>query len=428
MTSLLSSVSGHLGRGLMLGTLLPTAIFVALGTLLMPNDVAAIGTTSIFGIVLPESDAIRFSFVVIAISGALYHANTMLIQLYEGYPWQRSTVGAWRTAVHRRRRENAEARWLGYPRIIRALGQDPLGLAAQSYRSAQGRALMEFPDDPSSILPTTLGNVIRAFETYPRSRYGMSAIPLWPRLIAVMDAPFADGISQAKTAFDFMLNSSFLSAALCVVHFAVTVARPFVLYSPIALATWIIQILALAGSAAAFYVLAVGRARAWGEMVRAAFDLYRWALLEQLGYRDRPKTLAEERATWETISQPMIFPPMPGSTSRDYEPRGTVLTTKPAKADVTICRGIGFPDQWQRQTITVEVKGGSSAVTASSVFLTERLPNSFLYEWGSAQLNGKAATVTGTNPYCFHLGALDAGATLMLSFRVVPGLRDSKGA
>ena len=40
----------------------------------------------------------------------------------------------------------------------------------------------------------------------------MDGIALWPRLVADIETPLAATIDDAKIAFDFMINCSFLSA------------------------------------------------------------------------------------------------------------------------------------------------------------------------------------------------------------------------
>ena len=79
--------------------------------------------------------------------------------------------------------------------------------------SRHGRILSEsFPRNAEEILPTRLGNTIHAFEDYPDTRYGMDAVELWPRLVAKVDKEYRAVLDDAKASFDFMINSSVLSA------------------------------------------------------------------------------------------------------------------------------------------------------------------------------------------------------------------------
>ena len=216
MSTLLSTISGHFGRAIVLGALLPAAIFIALG-------VAAAALLFAPGqslLTLPTTvDAIGVSFLAAALAGVLFSLNYPLIRLFEGYPWRKTPPGRWRTGHYRRRYEADRRRLAELPALIRAAGrQDGDGSEAARLHAEQSRLARRlrsgYPETADLMLPTRLGNVIRSFEQYPQEQYGISGIPLWPRLLAVVDEGYLALLGDAKATFDFMLNSVVLNGLL----------------------------------------------------------------------------------------------------------------------------------------------------------------------------------------------------------------------
>ena len=172
------------------------------------------------------------------------------------------------------------------------------------------------------MLPTRLGNAIRAFEAYPTDQYGIAAITIWPRLVAVIDKEYAGAIAEQKTSFDFMLNSSALAITCAAMLAIVGVTLPVPFASTGWLLLWTAQIAALIALSYWCYEGAIGRAVAWGQMIKGAFDLFRHDLLKKLGYTTMPTTMSEERRVWRVLSQQIIFGDAPrpraGVRARHY--------------------------------------------------------------------------------------------------------------
>jgi len=315
MTSLLSAISGNFSRSLVLGTFFPVALFVLLGVLLvvplLPGDVVALQPLAELD---KEWKTVAVTGVALLMTGLLYNLNTPVIRFYEGYPWRQSWLGQWRTAVHVRRMQRAELLRPALRRLAQAVRaddpRDPRIAEWNAFQSELGRTLKaEYPISATEVLPTRLGNVVRSFEEYPRWRYGMSAIPLWPRLVAVIDKEYAAVVEDAKSSLDFMLNCSLLSGLLAGILLFAGLLAPARVHP----GEWLAQVAVLAGAAYVFYTGSVARAHAWGAQVRGAFDLYRGDLLAKLGYGWKPATPDEEREIWRTISRQMVFgDPPPG--------------------------------------------------------------------------------------------------------------------
>ncbi|NJN65907.1 MAG: hypothetical protein HC884_03915 [Chloroflexaceae bacterium] len=133
-----------------------------------------------------------------------------------------------------------------------------------------------FPDDAQWLLPTSFGNTIRAFEVYPRVMYGVDAIPGWNRLLAVMPEAYAQLVDNEKAIVDFWVNM-WLASLLCLVEYVGvalythTIVAP--LLPPIALALLLFA-----------YLRARSAAVEWGDMFKAAFDVFLPDLHRKFGF------------------------------------------------------------------------------------------------------------------------------------------------
>jgi len=132
-----------------------------------------------------------------------------------------------------------------------------------------------FPDEEHWLLPTALGNTIRAFEVYPRVMYGLEAIQGWNRLLAVMSKEYRETVDSAKAQFDFWLNATVL-ALVVLVEFGM-----LAYYHWTAPSLWIPG-LAVVAAFVGFW-RAESAARGWGEYVKSAFDVYLPDLYAKLG-------------------------------------------------------------------------------------------------------------------------------------------------
>ena len=112
MNSILSVISGQFTRTLILSTFFPVMLFLAFGILavepLLPDGLP----------ILKAVQSLDIQWVVLAITAVavvltvfLYNLNTPIIRFLEGYPWQKSKLGAACTPKHRE--IAAEARFTG---------------------------------------------------------------------------------------------------------------------------------------------------------------------------------------------------------------------------------------------------------------------------------------------------------------------------
>ncbi len=196
---------------------------------------------------------------------------------------------------------------------VTKLYQDSLADSAldDAYNLALHEFYRRFPADRDLVLPTGLGNAIRAFETYSDRIYGVDAIPGWPRLAGVIPDSYAKGLDAARAEVDFFVNLTFVAAFIAVLALLHGVAGLGFLWrldwsaadSP---AIFFSAAIVAAAAAWAMYCGALERAQGWGELVCSAFDLYLPALAKQLGY-DLPATPDERRNFWDAMTSQWLY-------------------------------------------------------------------------------------------------------------------------
>ena len=241
---------------------------------------------------------------------------------------------------------------------------DRLGHELEEQRLHSHRTLfLDHPPDPETVMPTALGNVLKSAERYPWQRYRLDAVVIWSRLQPLLPAEFADLLQQAKTSLDLLLTLvtftwlfgvplalwTALRAAWPTSAPVITVLAALALaaYIPLlasrrtsrpvryaAAAVLVVAVVSLVVAqlsvpnlaravtvracvflllvaeitllAWALYRNAVQAGLGYGEKLKAAFDLYRWSVLEQLHLRT-PADLIDERVIWEQLSTIVLW-------------------------------------------------------------------------------------------------------------------------
>lgn len=229
--------------------------------------------------------------------------NQYVIRIFAGYPLQRliaslerrlnpggrpATVLLWPTTRNRVKRARLEA-----------------GASIESSTEAALRLNRYFPWQPNEVMPTKLGNVIKAFESYSFKAYGLDGPPNWTRVEALVTENEKEALAEALTTFAFWLNLIVLAlAATLYLLIGSVLARSGSNHSTVFLS--VATLAAGALLAWAFYCAALGAAVRWGASVRAAYDLHRLELYAQLGLR-RPRTAMEERAVARAANRASSF-------------------------------------------------------------------------------------------------------------------------
>jgi len=164
------------------------------------------------------------------------------------------------------------------------------------YNRLYARLYRTFPQTPARLMPTRLGNVIRAAEEYSQCVYHFDAPTVWPRLVQLLPSEFQARLEQSSTPLTAMLFCSTLSFLFAIIGGSVL----FFVSSQ-----WWLFLSAVAGGlllCSWCYESAVYRAVEYGTLIRTAFDLYRHELLKALRVPLPPSPL-EEWKLWPQLMQ-----------------------------------------------------------------------------------------------------------------------------
>ena len=426
MTTLLTSISGQFGKAILLGTLFPVLIvsilneLITLPLLSFGSDLQA----KLGRIALGEDKwaAVFLVFVVVVVTGFLYNLNVPIIRLYEGYPWKDSWVGwVWTRRKRELYRQTGPLR-LALRHLRRQLSaadpQNELIGELQSQQTALARYINgEMPDRENLVLPTRFGNVIRCFERYSDVAYGMDAIVLWPRLVGKIESGFASTIDEAKTSVDFMVHSSFLCAisGLAAIFIGVFTHAP---WSVASVLHWGWRSILFLGLAVVFYTFAIVRARAWGEQVKSAFDLYRFDLLKSLGYKQQPLTYFQEKALWHRISVQLLY-----ADSREkplsYQDAPTRISASPVGIQLDINRKVITSVVAGSLHVEITIENKDQKPT-DFVVLFETLPEGYKFIPDSARVSAGNLTLTSAVPPEMRIGVLNPSDRVTVSYAMKP--------
>jgi hypothetical protein len=218
-----------------------------------------------------------------------------IVMTYEGYGWgklwpfRRLTLRS-RLKLLRSKRE--------LERIRDRLASEPEGsprhgALRERYNDIWIRVVDTYPTDPANVLPTRLGNAIRAFERYAWDRYGIESMLFWTRLWPTFPEAYKEQVSDAQAAFTMSLHVVFLLHLISlelVVAFLVTLSAAPLLAAAILLAV-----------SRVVYEGAISQAIDWGYACNAGIDLYRRGYLRALELKP-PADLDSERRLWERVT------------------------------------------------------------------------------------------------------------------------------
>ncbi|MEV5721791.1 hypothetical protein AB0L41_48745 [Amycolatopsis mediterranei] len=167
--------------------------------------------------------------------------------------------------------------------------------------AAQRRAedkLQRYPRRPDAgkpetpLLPTALGNALRAGETSAGERYGLTTLVSWPRLYPLLSDKLATVHASARDSLD-------AAASFCVSFFVVFVIAVAALVDE-PKAYWIPAV--ALGLCCVSYIGSIAAAVTYTTYVRVAFDLHRFDLLKAM-HQKLPHTLSEEYNQFAQLSE-----------------------------------------------------------------------------------------------------------------------------
>ena len=249
----------------------------------------------------------------------LLSALDTIIMVYEGY-WDTERLSFLRDFKERRRRY--------YIKKIAAL-------------KASGNVLeihLRFPPATRTedVMPTRLGNLLKNAEMYPKLRYGMDAVVIWPRLYSVLPENMVKNFGAAATEMELMLIISVLGAAFAVLGGVV---------ASVLLPVKAVLICILVGALIAWlgYEGALLSALPYNRLIKAAFDIHRGTLLKTIGWIPAD-SYDKEKIQWDSISKLWRYGSPPGSQWK------STFGYKAQERETAVAKEDGFGYLWVKNT------------------------------------------------------------------------------
>ena len=313
---MLSSLPKLADRAFVLGALLPSLLFgVTVLFLFCDQPPASLIIDAFAGKDIGKAIYLLLALWAFAILISMF--NLPLYRFLEGYTFPKWLANLLKRR-HRKRLKGAQGEIKALYDLWAEKGPKFPHDKLERYMTARWNLVQWMPSQEQDILPTRFGNAIRAFEVYSRDIYGAESIVIWLRLVTVLPRSFLQLVQDARSQIDFLVNCCLFSVIISLLgaarlicsadwHKAQLPAHPK--FSELIATIEISWVFWIAGGLVAayfFYVWAVSRVPAWGNLVMSAFDCYLPALAGQLGF-NLPKTEAQRRIFWESLSQQLIY-------------------------------------------------------------------------------------------------------------------------
>ncbi|WP_157881501.1 hypothetical protein [Streptomyces phaeochromogenes] len=237
--------------------------------------------------------------LLIAASGVLAEQLARgALPVLQGY-WPRALSPLRKRLVARqwKRKETWDEQWAElYAQIDEAAQTEEDGTAAVDpglldQLLVHEQRLTEIPGHRGQVMPTRLGNVLRAGGTRVHDKYGLDAVRCWPTLWLLLPETTRTEVAGARTELD----SVAVWWTWTVLLTAWTVLTPWAL------------LLALGSSALARTALIASAVR-YADLVGAVFDVHRGLLYEALG-RPRPATPQDEITAGRELTAALLRGP-----------------------------------------------------------------------------------------------------------------------
>jgi hypothetical protein len=301
----------ELGIRFNLVSLLPTtALVLYILSLVRSGAVSGAPVPSDIPTNLSATQIGQLVFVVLVASLILQPFQLPLVRLLEGYAWAFSRTGTVLNAIavelQRRRLQRLDQKAYS----VAANAQE-----AQQQLLATVQRRTYYPRDPANLLPTKLGNALRAAEDRAGQRYGLDTNACMPRLYPYLSERLMQVLNDRRNQLD-------VAVRLCAVLLLAAVSSAPVLVGD---GWWLAVPAAMVLLAWVAYQGAVHAAVSYGQALYVAFDLHRFDMVRGLHYspppRERERAFNSElsqflRGEIDQMSHPYTHPDTPAGRSR----------------------------------------------------------------------------------------------------------------
>lgn len=229
--------------------------------------------------------------VLVAVGGLLVLTGSAVVVAQLTLPFLRLLEGYWPWPLSLAAPFAGEPRawWLRRQRArfdeLAGKPEEDLSAAEREQYIVADVRLRRAPPQPADWMPTRLGNILRAGETWPHEKYGLDAVVCWPRLWLVLEDGVKTELVEARRQLDL----------------AVTVLLWGLLLAAWVVLTWW-ALLAAAVIVAFAYWWAVRVAEVYADLVEAVYDDFRPGLYDALRV-EPPKNSTEEFDRGEELTR-----------------------------------------------------------------------------------------------------------------------------
>lgn len=225
--------------------------------------------------------------VVMVCTVAADHAAFSVIRVLEGY-WPRALARPFVQRLKRRHKRLDD-------RYQELMAKDDQGTATSEERTELAgieSRLAAMPGDPGRLMPTRLGNLLRAAEDGVTAKYGLDAVRCWAPLWLVLPELTRTELDATRAALDSAATWWLWSCLLLV----------WTVFTP-----W--AILVALAAAALTYAAVLAAGAQYGLQIDAAYALHRGLLYDALGL-PRPATAGAEQEAGEALTQALVHGPV----------------------------------------------------------------------------------------------------------------------
>ncbi len=298
--SVAEGLGGRLTERATLDLFVPAAIFWAGGiaTLLLHSNagfwgwglanLTAVDVTGLQNQILQLFNPSGFQQFLPVIGLVFFSALAVDRFVLPALQWTEGYLPTWLTPVRqalvKRRQRQLDRDRRRYDRL--AATYDVHSYAERSeYGELDRRLELRTPGTARDLMPTELGNILRAAETRPKDKYGLDVIVCWPRLWLVLPESAINELAAARADLDTAIRIGLWGGFFLVWSIWVWWAVPVA-----------VLVIFLA------YRSALGAAGPYGNLIESAFDMYRMTLYEKAGWSPPGKLLAEEIAHGKALT------------------------------------------------------------------------------------------------------------------------------
>lgn len=306
MWNALTSGAASFGR-ILLVSLLPNGllVFVSWAFVRAGSFSGQSNWKAVVSSILHANITVLFIFVAgaVLLAVVLQPFQVGIVRLLEGY-WPNWTITARLGSLfiaHHNRRVNDLREYTRYENRLADDAAAPLDrrvyarrdyVARSAAKARAERILSRYPfTGDYDLLPTSLGNALRAGETTAGERYGLDTLSSWLRVYPNLSTQLTASADSARDALDACVNLCFTFFVLSILSAVAAYHNPGALWIPI------LALLMMAMT----YAGAISATVSYNETLRAAYDLHRFDMVKALHYK-LPTTEDEEAKLFRDLS------------------------------------------------------------------------------------------------------------------------------